>query len=118
MRKGHDSDVVRLRDMLEAAKKIRQFLAGHNRKSFDDNEMLQLALQHLLQIVGEAAYKVSAGRKAKYPRIPWPLITGMRHHIVHAYSDVDLNVLWVAVTENVPQLISDLENVLDEEIGS
>ena len=118
MRKGHDSDVVRLRDMFEAAKKIRQFLAGHNRQSFDDNEMLQLALQHLLQIVGEAAYKVSAGRNAKYPRIPWPRITGMRHHIVHAYSDVDLNVLWVAVTENVPQLISDLENLLDEEVGS
>ena len=65
MRKGHDSHVVRLRDMLEAAKKIRQFLAGHNRKSFDDNEMLHLALQHLLQIVGEAAYKVTAERKAK-----------------------------------------------------
>ena len=42
----------------------------------------------------------------------------MRHHIVHAYSDVDLNVLWVAVTENVPQLNSDLANLLDEEVCS
>ena len=117
MRKGHDSDAVRLRDMLEAAKKVRHFLVGHTRQSFYDNELLQLALQHLVQIVGEAAYNVSAARKAKHPRIPWPLITGMRHHIVHAYADVDLDVLWVAVTENIPQLITDLENLLDEEFG-
>lgn len=118
MQEGRDSDLVRLRDMLEAAKKIRKFVAGHTRQSFDDNELLQLALQHLVQIVGEAAYKVSTKLKARNPRIPWALITGMRHHLVHAYSDVDLDVLWVAVTENVPPLISDLEKIIDEESGT
>jgi uncharacterized protein with HEPN domain len=118
MNKGHDRDAVRLTDMLEAAIKIRRFAAGHTRQSFDDDEILQLALQHLVQIVGEAAYNITAERKAMHPEIPWPLITSMRHRLVHDYSAVDLNVLWVAVTENVPQLISDLENMLDDEILS
>ena len=117
MPRDRDDDLVRLRDMLEAAEKICHFVAGHSRQSFDDNELLQLALQHLVQIVGEAAYKVSGERKSRYPGIPWALIIGMRHHLVHAYSEVDLNVLWIAVTENVPQLISDLKRQLDEEFG-
>ena len=115
MKKGLNDGLVRLRDMLDAAKKVRRYVAGHSRKSFDDDELLQLAMQHLVQIVGEAAYKVSRERKAKHPDIPWALVTGMRHHLVHGYSDVDLAVLWVAVTENVPQLISELEKLLGED---
>ena len=118
MPEGHDDDLVRVHDMLEAAQKIRKYVAEHSRQSFDDDEILQLALRYLVQIIGEAAYHVSRERKARYPEIPWTLVTGMRHHLVHGYSDVDLDILWVAVTENVPKLVSDLEKLLDEEFGS
>ncbi|MDE2819071.1 MAG: DUF86 domain-containing protein [Chloroflexota bacterium] len=104
--------------MLEAAQKIRDLVDGRSRQSFDDNELLQLALRYLVLVVGEAAYHVSRKRKARYPGIPWAKIIGMRHHLVHGYSDVDLNVLWIAATENVPPLIADLTKLMDEEFGS
>lgn len=117
MPEGHD-DFVRVHDMLEAAQKIREFVTGCTRESFDNDEFLQLALRYLVLTVGEAAYHVSRERRDRYPEIPWALITGMRHHLVHGYSEVDLNILWVAVTENVPRLVRELEKLLDEYFAS
>lgn len=117
MQEGNSDDLVRLHDMLEAAQKISDLVARKSRKSFDENEVLQLALRYLVLTIGEAAYHVSHELSARYPNTPWGLIIGMRHHLVHGYSAVDLNILWVAVSENIPQLISDLENILHEEFG-
>ena len=115
MSEARDEDRVRVHDMLEAAQKIRDLVAGRSRQSFDQHEVLQLALRYLVLMVGEAAYNVSRERRARYSRIPWEQIIGMRHRLVHGYSAVDLNVLWVAVTENVPPLIAELEQIMDEE---
>ncbi len=117
MPKRSDEDLVRVHDMLEAAQKVSDLVARKSRASLDENEVLQLALRYLVLIIGEAAYHVSHELRARYPKTPWALIIGMRHHLVHGYSAVDLNILWVAVSENVPQLISDLENILHEEFG-
>lgn len=117
MPKRRDEDLVRIHDMLEAAQKASDLVARKSRASFNEDEVLQLALRYLVLIIGEAAYHVSHELRARYPKIPWALIIGMRHHLVHGYSAVDLNILWVAVSENVPQLISDLEIILHEEFG-
>ena len=103
--------------MLEAARKINELVDGCSRQTFDDNEVLQLALRYLVQIIGEAAYHVTKERKMRYPGIPWVQIIGMRHHLVHGYSAIDQNVLWVAATENVPPLMTDLEKLMNEEFG-
>ena len=96
MQEENPDDLVRLHDMLEAAQKIRDILARESRESFDVNEVLQLALRYLVLIIGEAAYHVSRVRRTRYPVIPWAQIIGMRHHLVHGYSAVDLNILWTA----------------------
>jgi len=103
--------------MLEAAHKIQGLLAGCSRQAFDDDETLQLALRYLVLMVGEAAYNVSPELRARNSEIPWAQIIGMRHRLVHGYSAVDLNVLWIAATENVPRLISDLVKLIQEDLG-
>ena len=117
MQEENPDDLVRLHDMLEAAQKIRDLVARESRTSFDENEVLQLALRYLVLIIGEAAYHLLRERRARYPGIPWAQIIGMRHHLVHGYSAVDLNILWTAVSENTPQLIAELEHILREDFG-
>ena len=113
----HDNDRVRVHDMLEAAQKIQRLMAGCSRQAYDDDETLQLALRYLVLMAGEAAYNVSPDLRERNPEIPWAQIIGMRHRLVHGYSAVDLNILWIAATENVPRLISDLEKLIQEDIG-
>jgi uncharacterized protein with HEPN domain len=76
------------------------------------NDVLQLALTHLVQIVGEAAREVSPQGRALLPQIPWHQVVGMRHRIVHDYTNVDLNILWDVVGQNLPPLIVALKSVL------
>lgn len=117
MQKSHDDDFVRIHDMLEAALKIRNLAAGRSRQSLGENEVVQLAFRYLVLIVGEAAYHVSRERKARYSMIPWAQIIGMRHHLVHGYSAVDIDVLWVAINDDIPTLINDLKKLLNEDFG-
>lgn len=61
-----------------------------------------------IEIIGEAAGKVSAEVRAASPAIPWQAIVGMRNRLVHAYFDVDIDILWAAVTSEVPALLDQL----------
>ncbi len=74
-------DAERLADMLEAAEKI-EHQAAFGRTRFDRDEIVQLALVHLVQIIGEAAARVSDELRVRYPEIPWPQIVGMRNRVV------------------------------------
>jgi uncharacterized protein with HEPN domain len=81
----------------------------------DDNRMLTMALLKELEIVGEAAYQISDEKRASLPHIPWDVIIGMRHRLVHAYHDINLDVLWDTVTRNLSPLIEALEKAVAEE---
>ncbi len=74
--------------------------------------MLQLALTRLVEIVGEAAARVSSERQARHPDIPWRIIAGTRNRLIHGYDVVDLDVLWDTVTDDLPPLIVQLETAL------
>jgi len=76
--------------------------------------MLQLALARLLEIVGEAASRVSEPMRQKTPEVPWAKIRGMRNRLIHGYDHIDLDVLWDTITENLPPLVVSLERVLSE----
>lgn len=71
-----------------------------------------LPLAHLLQVVGEAARRVSDGFCRKHSDIPWKAIIGMRHKVVHDYMDVDVDIVWDTVTRELPPLIELLEAIL------
>ena len=105
-------DEVRLRHMLDAARKATEFAKGRERFELDKDEKLMLALVHLLEILGEAARGVSLDFRQRYPQVPWKKIAGTRDRLVHGYFDVDLDIVWQIVTTQLPPLISELERIV------
>ena len=78
----------------------------------DTNRPLNLSLVRLLEIVGEAASRVPADERAKYPDIPWAQIVSLRNRLIHGYDNVDFDILWQIVTQDLPPLIVQLEKIL------
>ncbi len=101
-------DVVRIRHLQEAAQKAIDFSQGSTRQSLDDDELLRLALTKLIEIVGEAAKQVTEATRQAHPSVPWSAAARMRDRLIHHYFDIDLDVLWATVTEDLPRLLGEL----------
>lgn len=106
---------VRLLHMQDYARRAVDMVQGKRREDLDSNEMLRLALTHLVELVGEAASQVPTDVQAQYPQIPWPEVIGMRHRLIHGYDLVDYDVLWDTILINLPRLIATLDEILKEE---
>lgn len=85
------------------------------RADLDNNDMLVFDLVHAIQIVGEAASKVSPQTREGHAHVPWAAIIGMRHRLVHAYFDINRDISWTTETEAVPDLLAQIEPLLDAE---
>ena len=107
-------DDVRLRHMLEAARKAVQLVRGRTRADLDDNEMLTLALTRLLEVLGEAAKGVSENVRQQASAIAWKEIAGTRDRLIHGYFDVDLNIVWEIIMKDLPPLIAHLEQLVGQ----
>ncbi len=107
-----DADRVRLRHMLDAARQALAFVEGRSRADLDDDPMLLLALTRAVEIVGEAAGRVTEEGRRACPGLPWPEMMGMRNRLVHAYFDVDHDVLWTTVVDRLPGLCAELDRAL------
>ncbi len=105
-------DAIRLRHMLDAAEEATRFAAGASRASLDGNRMLTFAIVRAIEIIGEAAGKVTDETRSNYPDLPWDSMVAMRNRLIHAYFDVDLDRLWDTITEDLPPLISRLREIL------
>jgi uncharacterized protein with HEPN domain len=104
-------DLVYIGHMLDMAQKATSFVEGIERAEFDADEPLRLALRHLIQIIGEAARRISLEYREAHSEIPWKDIVGMRSKIVHDYFDVDENAVWDTVTNELPGLIFQLRQI-------
>ena len=104
-------DITRTRHMLEAAEKSVRFCDGRTRADLDNDEQLALSLVRLLEIVGEAAARVTEQTRDQNADIPWAQVVGMRNRLIHGYDVVDLDVLWQTIAEDLPGLIKSLETV-------
>ena len=104
-----DNDLIRLRHMLDAARKAREFVHGRQRNDLETDEQLTLALVRLLEVAGEAAKGVSASFREHHVDIPWKAIAGTRDRLIHGYFDIDLDIVWQIVTSDLPPLIARLE---------
>jgi uncharacterized protein with HEPN domain len=98
--------------MFDAAKEAASFIQEEERASLDVDRKLVLALMKSIEIIGEAATKITKECQEDFPQIPWPNIIGMRNRLIHAYFDVNLEILWKTVTEDLPGLIDELEKIL------
>lgn len=106
-------DKTRLQHIRDAAQKIITFTENKTRASLAADDMLQLALVRLVEIIGEAAARLSDELTMKHNHIPWAAIVGMRNRLVHAYFDIDLDVVWDTVTVAVPDLLKQVEAILE-----
>ena len=111
-------DVVRLKHMRDAAASALRFVQGKGREDLDRDEMLLFALVRAVEVIGEAAAKVSPDGRAALPDIRWTAIVGMRNRLVHAYFDVDRDILWATVNDELPRLKKRIAACLDEPGGS
>ena len=102
-------DEIRLRHILDAAREARGFVRGRSREDLNQNRQLEWALVKAIEIIGEAACQMDAASMEKFPGMPWEDIMGMRHRLVHAYFDINLDILWKTVQEDLPVLIAALE---------
>ena len=101
-------DDDRIAHIVEACEEVATFVAGKTRNDLDDNRMLQLALVKLVEIVGEAAKAVSDDTRRRYPEVPWSAAARTRDRLTHHYFDVNLDVLWSTVTDDLPALLAAL----------
>jgi uncharacterized protein with HEPN domain len=91
--------------MIEAAEAVGAFVAGRHRADLDADRMVLFALVRAIEIIGEAASKVSPETRATAPAVPWAQITGMRNRLIHAYFNIDPDVLWRTAVAEVPSLL-------------
>lgn len=102
-------------DMLLAAREAQGFIAGLDGSAFIARRLHQNAAIRSLEVIGEAAGKVSPPTRAAHPDIPWREITSMRHRLIHGYGDVRLDLVWIVLRERLGPLIAELERLIPQE---
>ena len=112
-----EDDRIRIRHMVEAATEVAQFISGHERPDLDSDRMLLFAVVRAIEIIGEAASKVSEETRSSAPTIPWRALVGMRNRVIHAYFDIDKDILWKAAAEEIPALLAMLQMLIGQDGG-
>ena len=100
--------------MLLNAERAALVVGEMTKEAFDAEFRNQYVVSHALQIIGEAASKISLETRSLLPELQWEKMVGMRHRLVHAYGRVDLDVLWYAVKNYVPEMREVIENLLQK----
>jgi len=98
--------------MLDHTLEAVEMARGRTRRHLENDRLLNLSLVRLLEVVGEAAGRVSPAMRQSCPQIPWQRIVGLRNRLIHAYDQVDFDVLWEIVTEDLPPLVTELQHLL------
>ena len=104
-------DPVRIEHMLEAIDNVNLFMTDKNLASLESDKMLYFAVVKNIEIIGEAAYKLSKDFKELHNDIPWRQIEKMRHVLVHGYYSISAPLLYNVYTEDIPILKQYLVNL-------
>ncbi len=105
-------DATFILDILESAKIALGYVAGLSWDDFYESQRDQDAVIRRIEIIGEAAQRVSSETQTEYPKIPWREMTSMRNLVIHEYDIVDLGQVWDTVRENLPSLIEELSKII------
>ena len=106
-----------LKDILMACRKIEAIVAATSEDSFLRDEVMPPAVLHHLTVIGKAISRLSVELRGRYPDVPWRQIIAMRHRIVHAYFDLDWQILWDAAVEDIPGLRRQVVDILKTEFS-
>lgn len=107
-----DGDLIRVRHMLDATRESLEFIQNKHREDLNCDRMLTLALIKQLELIGEAAARVSQEFQQQHPTVPWKVIIATRNRLVHGYFDIDLDIVWKTVNEDLRELLKLLAVVL------
>ncbi len=110
-----ERDAALLLDMLLAAKDASSFVTDLSQDGFLESRLHQNAVIRSLEVMGEAAGKVSPAMRAAHPEIPWRDITAMRHRLIHGYGDVRLDLVWIVARDRLEPLIAELSALVPRE---
>ncbi len=108
------TDAARVRHILDAARQAADLARSRTRADLDADVTLSLSLTRLLEIIGEAARGLTPAFREAHTDVPWHKMAGMRDRLVHAYFDVNIDVVWQTVTQDLPPLIRRLEEIAPE----
>jgi len=108
-------DTTRLKHMLDHSREAIALLHGKERQDLDNDRLLQLGLMRLIEIVGEAASRVSREAASRYSKIPWPQVVSIRNRLIHGYDFADFDILWQTITEDLPPLVTELEAIIQKQ---
>ena len=105
-------DYVRLLHMLDASQAAVSHLLNKNRDDLDHDRLLLNGVVRELEILGEAASRISPTVREQFPLLPWREMIGLRNRLIHAYFDVNNQAIWLVIKESLPPLIMQLEQIL------
>ncbi len=108
-----DDDRIRLEHMIDAADAIGQFTAGRKCDDLESDRMLLFAVVRAIEVIGEAAGRISEELRSQATMIPWRAIIAMRNRLIHGYFDIDTEIVWKTATAEVPPLIPLLRALLE-----
>lgn len=105
-------DLEYLLDILEASKIAFSYVSDKTKEEFFNDIQCQDAVIRRLEIIGEAARRISEETHDKFPELPWSDMIGMRNVMIHEYDDVDLLIVWTTLQNDIPPLIAELEKII------
>jgi uncharacterized protein with HEPN domain len=108
------TDADRLQHMLAHTEEAIALAAGRSRADLDSDRVLNLALVRLLEIVGEAAARLSESFRQNHTAIPWAQIAGLRNRLIHGYDEVDFDILWDIIQLDLPVLAKNLHEAIGD----
>ncbi|MDX1402522.1 MAG: HepT-like ribonuclease domain-containing protein [Kiloniellales bacterium] len=97
--------------MIDAIEEALSFIHGKKKTDLACDRMRTLSLIKEIEIIGEAATKVTEVFQKKHPQIPWQVIISTRNRLIHGYFDIDLDIVWETVTEDLPILLKELRKI-------
>ncbi|HRO24636.1 MAG TPA: DUF86 domain-containing protein [Promineifilum sp.] len=109
----HD-EIIRLHHVRDHTAEAISMADGKTRDDLDADRMLELALVRLMEIIGEAAGRISPETRAKLPEIPWSDVVAMRNRLIHGYDNVDHDILWDTITHDLPLLLEAVDNLIEQ----